>query len=34
MQWFSYWLKGDVPTKWISDGQTWLECKAILEVNK
>jgi dipeptidyl aminopeptidase/acylaminoacyl peptidase len=34
LQWFGYWLKGDAPAKWITDGQTWLERKAILDANK
>lgn len=31
---FGYWLKGEAPAKWITDGQTWLERKAILDANK
>jgi dipeptidyl aminopeptidase/acylaminoacyl peptidase len=34
LQWFGYWLKGEQPAKWITDGQSWLERKAILEANK
>ena len=34
LQWFGYWLKGEAPAKWITDGQTWLERKAILDANK
>jgi dipeptidyl aminopeptidase/acylaminoacyl peptidase len=34
LQWFGYWLKGDKPAKWITDGETWLERKAILDANK
>jgi dipeptidyl aminopeptidase/acylaminoacyl peptidase len=34
LQWFGYWLKGDKPAPWITNGQTWLERKAILEANK
>jgi dipeptidyl aminopeptidase/acylaminoacyl peptidase len=34
LQWFGYWLKGDAPAKWITDGQSWLERKAILDANK
>lgn len=34
LQWFGYWLKGDAPAPWITNGQTWLERKAILDANK
>jgi dipeptidyl aminopeptidase/acylaminoacyl peptidase len=34
LQWFGYWLKGDKPADWITNGQTWLERKAILDANK
>lgn len=34
LQWFAYYLKGEAPAKWITDGQTWLERKAILDANK
>jgi dipeptidyl aminopeptidase/acylaminoacyl peptidase len=34
LQWFGYWLKGDAPAAWITNGQTWLERKAILDANK
>jgi dipeptidyl aminopeptidase/acylaminoacyl peptidase len=33
-QWFDYYLKGNPPAKWITDGQTWLERKKILDENK
>jgi dipeptidyl aminopeptidase/acylaminoacyl peptidase len=34
LQWFGYWLKGEKPASWITDGQKWTERKAILDVNK
>jgi len=34
LQWFGYWLKGDKPADWITNGQTWLQRKAILDANK
>lgn len=34
LQWFAYYLKGETPAKWITDGQTALERKAILDANK
>jgi dipeptidyl aminopeptidase/acylaminoacyl peptidase len=34
LQWFGYWLKGDAPAPWITNGQSWLERKAILDANK
>ncbi len=34
LQWFGYWLKGDAAAPWITNGQTWLERKAILDANK
>jgi dipeptidyl aminopeptidase/acylaminoacyl peptidase len=33
-QWFNYYLKGNPPAKWITDGQSALERKAILDANK
>jgi dienelactone hydrolase len=29
-QWFGHWLKGEPAEKWMREGQTWLERKAIL----
>jgi len=33
-QWFGHWLKGEPVPKWMSDGVTWAERKATLEVAK
>jgi dipeptidyl aminopeptidase/acylaminoacyl peptidase len=33
-QWFDHYLKGNPPAKWITDGQSALERKAILDANK
>lgn len=30
LQWFGYWLKGEPPARWITDGTTWLERKDVL----
>ncbi len=34
LQWFGHYLKGETPAKWITDGQTWLQRKAVLDANK
>lgn len=34
LQWFAYYLKGETPAKWITDGQTWLQRKTVLDANK
>jgi len=34
LQWFGHYLKGEPAPKWITDGQTWLERKALLDANK
>lgn len=34
LQWFAYYLKGEKPAPWITDGQSWLSRKAILDANK
>jgi dipeptidyl aminopeptidase/acylaminoacyl peptidase len=34
LQWFAYYLKGEQPAKWITEGQPWLARKAILDANK
>lgn len=34
LQWFAHYLKGETPAPWITNGQTWLERKAILDANK
>jgi dipeptidyl aminopeptidase/acylaminoacyl peptidase len=33
-QWFNHWLKGDPAPKWMTDGTTWLERKAVLDAAK
>ena len=33
-QWFDHYLKGNPPAKWIVEGQTALDRKAILDANK
>ncbi len=33
-QWFGHWLKGEPAEKWMREGQTWLERKAVLEPAK
>lgn len=34
LQWFAHYLKGEPAPKWITDGQSWLERKAILDANR
>ncbi len=34
LQWFGHYLKGEPAPKWITDGQSWLERKAVLDANK
>lgn len=34
LQWFGHYLKGEAPAAWITDGQSWLQRKAILDANK
>ena len=34
LQWFGHYLKGEPAAEWITNGQTWLERKAILDANK
>ena len=34
LQWFAYHLKGEAPAKWITEGQSWVQRKAILDANK
>jgi dipeptidyl aminopeptidase/acylaminoacyl peptidase len=34
LQWFAHYLKGEPAEPWITNGQTWLERKAILDANK
>jgi dipeptidyl aminopeptidase/acylaminoacyl peptidase len=33
-EWFAHYLKGEPAAAWIRDGQTWIERKRILDVNK
>jgi len=34
LQWFGHYLKGETAAEWITDGQSWLERKAVLDANK
>jgi dipeptidyl aminopeptidase/acylaminoacyl peptidase len=34
LQWFGHYLKGEPAPKWITDGQSWLERKAVLDASK
>ncbi|MBC8089450.1 MAG: S9 family peptidase [Phycisphaerae bacterium] len=34
LQWFAHYLKGETAEKWITEGQTWIERKKILDANK
>jgi dipeptidyl aminopeptidase/acylaminoacyl peptidase len=34
LQWFAHYLKGEPAAAWITNGQTWLERKAVLDANK
>lgn len=34
LQWFGHYLKGEPAPRWIADGQSWIERKAILDANK
>lgn len=34
LQWFAHYLKGEAPAAWITNGQTWLQRKAVLDANK
>lgn len=34
LQWFGHYLKGEPAPKWITDGQTWIDRKRILDANK
>jgi dipeptidyl aminopeptidase/acylaminoacyl peptidase len=34
LQWFGHYLKGDPAPKWITEGQSWIERKQILDANK
>ena len=33
-QWFGHWLKGEPAPKWMTEGVTWLERKAVLDSAK
>ncbi|MDQ8154250.1 MAG: prolyl oligopeptidase family serine peptidase [Gemmatimonadota bacterium] len=34
LQWFGHYLKGEPAPRWITDGQSWVERKAVLDANK
>ena len=34
LQWCAHYLKGEAPPAWITDGQSWLQRKAIFDANK
>jgi dipeptidyl aminopeptidase/acylaminoacyl peptidase len=34
LQWFAHYLKGEPAASWITDGQSWLERKKLLDANK
>ena len=34
LQWFAHYLKGEPAAKWITDGQTWVDRKKMLDANK
>jgi len=34
LQWFAHYLKGEPAAKWITDGQTWVDRKKVLDANK
>ena len=34
LQWFAHYLKGDPAPSWITEGQSWLQRKAVLDANK
>ncbi|MFM8301392.1 MAG: prolyl oligopeptidase family serine peptidase [Gemmatimonadota bacterium] len=34
LQWFGHYLKGEDAPRWITDGQTWLDRKKVLDANK
>lgn len=34
LQWFAHYLKGEPAAPWITNGQSWLQRKALLDVNK
>jgi dipeptidyl aminopeptidase/acylaminoacyl peptidase len=34
LQWFGHYLKGEPAAPWITNGQTWLQRKALLDANK
>jgi dipeptidyl aminopeptidase/acylaminoacyl peptidase len=34
LQWFAHYLKGEPAAPWITNGQSWLQRKALLEANK
>ena len=34
LQWFAHYLKGEPAAKWITEGQTWIDRKKVLDTNK
>ena len=34
LQWFAHYLKGAPAAQWITEGQSWVARKAILDANK
>jgi len=34
LQWFAFYLKGDKAAAWITDGQSWMQRKALLDASK
>lgn len=34
LQSFGHYLKGEAAPRWITDGQSWVERKAVLDANK
>ena len=34
LRWFGHYLKGEPAAKWITDGQTWVDRKKVLDANK
>ena len=34
LQWFAHYLKGEPAAKWITEGQTWVDRKKVLDANK
>jgi fermentation-respiration switch protein FrsA (DUF1100 family) len=34
LEWYAHYLKGEPAAKWITDGEPWLDRKALLDANK